>query len=373
MLNVILKMTNACNLRCKYCSLGKKEDFRFICEDTLKKTIDFIVGIAEKKAFKEISVIFHGGEPTLFDKCFYEEIIDYANKYGNLNFFWKMQSNGFHFKNDFINFLADKKVALGISIDGNEKNHNTYRIDTLGNGTYDKIKQNILTLKKNNINCSCLMVVNHNLLSERLDFIDWFNYNGIPLKINPLIDCGEVYGEKTMILRKGDYANYIIEVFKYILLKEIEISIQPIEEIFKSAIGIGKNHECTFSSDCYKSFLCIDYNGDIYPCGRFSDMQIYKIGNIFNENYDIFDSDNFIALKMFHRRINEQCGNCDYKIYCNGGCAAIRALESDLKNPLCEDYKKMIDFFQKEGIKLYKSYLLDKKQRLLHRLDRQEQ
>lgn len=370
MLNVIIKMTNACNLSCKYCSLGKKENFKFIDMPILKKTIDLI---AEKTDKPNVSIIFHGGEPTLIDVEIYRNIIEYAQKYKDIQFSWKMQSNCFCIDDEFIKLLKDKDITLGVSIDGSKENHNKYRIDSSGNGTYDKVTKNIIKLNKNDIHCSSLVVVNHSMVTKDINFINWFNENNIPIKINPIIDCGEVKGKESMVLKSGEYADYIIRVFKYILDNEIECDIQPIEELFKASLGIGNTHECTFSKNCYERFLCIDYNGDIYPCGRFCDMNRYKMGNVLDDDTDIYSSNGFRALKRLHLRINEKCGECSYKAYCNGGCISIRALRADIENPLCEDYKKIINFFRTKGILLYKKYLINKKQALLAKLENLEQ
>jgi len=369
MLNVIIKMTNACNLKCRYCSLGKKENFKFIDMPILKKIIDLIA----KTGKTTVSVIFHGGEPTLIDVKIYRDIIEYAQKYKDIQFLWKMQSNCFCIDDEFIKLLKDKNIILGVSIDGDKESHNKYRIDSSGNGTYDKITENIIKLKKNDIHCSALIVVNHSMMSKSIDFIDWFDKNNIQLKINPIIDCGEVRGDESMVLKSGEYADYIIRVFKYILDNEIECAVQPVEELFKVSLGIGNIHECTFSKNCYERFLCIDYNGDIYPCGRFCDIHRYKLGNVLDENTDIYNSNSFRALKRLNLRINEKCGECSYKAYCNGGCISIRVLRDDIENPLCEDYKKIIDFFRTEGISLYKKYLINKRQTLLKKLENLEQ
>ena len=43
MLNLILKGTNACNLRCRYCSLGEKEQVRMLSKEDMLKALSWFL------------------------------------------------------------------------------------------------------------------------------------------------------------------------------------------------------------------------------------------------------------------------------------------------------------------------------------------
>ena len=50
MITLILKVTDGCNLRCKYCSIGEKSDhFNIMNVDTMKSAGDFAVNLLKRK------------------------------------------------------------------------------------------------------------------------------------------------------------------------------------------------------------------------------------------------------------------------------------------------------------------------------------
>ena len=361
MLSVIMKLTNACNLRCSYCSLGKKINPCFIGKDTAEKAVDFISYTAEKKSLHEVSVIFHGGEPTLLGVDFYKHIISYAKTHSSVKFLWKLQTNGYSISDELIDLFKANDFCIGVSFDGNEDSHDAARVNINGAGTYEQVKDNLLKMKKAGISCSCLMVVNHSSIGKDFEYLRWFNDNDISLKINPVIDCGEVNGNDAIALKEGEYADYLIDLFQFVLDNNIEVSIQPIGNLFNASVGLGNLRECSYSGGCANKFLCIDYKGDVYPCGRFCDADKFCMGSVFDEQWDIYNSNGYRALMRFCNYLKDNCGECRYLSLCGGGCPAICDINRNKTNTLCRDNIKLFDFFRGEGVKMYRTYLNRKK------------
>ena len=220
MITLILKVTDGCNLRCKYCSIGEKSDhFNIMNVDTMKSAGDFAVKFAKEKNDNNINIILHGGEPTIIRFTEYESFCEYLLKtYKDILFKFSLQTNGYHFTEDFISFLKKYDINVGVSIDGNEKVHDKSRVDINGNGTFDKIKQNIIKLIENEICVSGLVVVTKDLLKEDLSYLNFFNYYDINLKINPLLNYGEATNDSSMWLECGDYSEYL-KKYIFICLK----------------------------------------------------------------------------------------------------------------------------------------------------------
>ena len=73
---LILKVTNGCNLRCKYCYNGGKHFKEGIMgPEIVDKAISLFDG------FDCIQVIFHGGEPMLGGLSFYQKVLEIEDYY----------------------------------------------------------------------------------------------------------------------------------------------------------------------------------------------------------------------------------------------------------------------------------------------------
>lgn len=361
MITLILKVTDGCNLRCKYCSIGEKSDhFNIMNVDTMKSAGDFAVKFAKEKNDNNINIILHGGEPTIIRFTEYESFCEYLLKtYKDILFKFSLQTNGYHFTEDFISFLKKYDINVGVSIDGNEKVHDKSRVDINGNGTFDKIKQNIIKLIENEICVSGLVVVTKDLLKEDLSYLNFFNYYDINLKINPLLNYGEATNDSSMWLECGDYSEYLKKVYLYMLENEIEIQINPISNMLSAIINGSNMSDCAYKNECGKNFICVDYKGDIYPCGRFYDVTGSCLGNIKNTNN---------VLKYESEELSDDCKQCKYMKWCYGGCNAYRKIMNANKTPLCDDIKNLFDYFSDEGIMEYINYLKEKKVYLKEKL-----
>lgn len=365
MLSIILKGTNGCNLACSYCSLGKKNNVQSVDEIKLINILRYACKVCEYRGEKRLLFILHGGEPTLIRSSIYDSAIDKVKKeYSHIQMNFSMQTNGMLLDKKILEFIKKHDINIGVSIDGSKNIHDKERKGTLGNSTFDIVSQNIIKLIDNEINVSCLMVLTSNAFKEDYGYLKFFEKWNLHLKINPLLNYGEVYEHPELSLEKGQYSDYLIDMYKYIIENDIDVSISPLDKILQGVLNDKKIHECTFNDTCNKDFLCIDYNGDIYPCGKYSDMDIYKIGNIKDEILDVINSD--VIKKLINRRtINkpDKCEKCRYVSMCNAGCNAEASIDGNIDEVplLCHDYKKLFDFFHGEGLVLLKNELIKKR------------
>ena len=60
---------------------------------------------------------------------------------------------------DIIDIFKKHKVGIGISLDGNKETNNKFRVDKLGNGTYDKVIQKIKLCQEHKLRFGLLAVV----------------------------------------------------------------------------------------------------------------------------------------------------------------------------------------------------------------------
>ncbi len=346
-------------MRCKYCCVGDKSDFHIISEEQLYKNICFCVENSRAGNEDKVDIIFHGGEPTIVPCEFYEQAISRINeKYPDITFCWRMQSNGYHINDKFINLFSEYGFRIGVSIDGSADIHNQTRTDINGKPTYDTIFNNILKMKSENIPASALMVVGANVTDD-FSFLDKFAEHHIPIKINPLINCGEAENNSEILLESGQYAEYLIKVYEYIMSNELDIPFQPVESLSQKIFSHSPYGECTFSGNCFCNFIAIDYKGEIYPCGRFCDNKAFSGGNINVDNISLpFEN------KMYKPEIRPECSACKFQKICNGGCPYMVWIDGSHRNPLCNDYKKFFRYLMTDGLVFIENKLKEKREEL---------
>ena len=351
MLTLILKANNSCNLRCLYCCVGDKSSSSMLSAEEMSRALLWFASEARMRGEHSPSVIFHGGEPLLIPVSQYRKCLDtLLADNADLNFTFQIQTNGTLINDKIIAFFKDYDIQPGISIDGSQSVHDSQRVTADGSPSYSLIMKNIRRLKSEKLNACGLMVLTRKALNAGLEWLNDFAEIRVPMKINPLYSAGEALKHDELSLMPGDYADYLIRVYEYILDNEINISLTPIEYILQGIINGLTPRGCVFSKTCHDSFLCVDYNGDIYPCGRFADSKLNIIGNI---HTGITDEGRrtLEALKASRTsNLRSECINCIYMKFCNGGCSV-------MKDATCKDFKKFLDYLFSNGIKKYKEYL----------------
>ncbi|HYE82379.1 MAG TPA: radical SAM protein [Clostridia bacterium] len=369
-MNFIIKTTGKCNLRCRYCSLGDKSEGADMSIATLCLCFDKIVEFLARNNERKCAIIFHGGEPTTLSADFYRTAIEYTRlRYAEYEFDWKIQTNGTLINEGYISLFKDYDFSVGISIDGTRDSHDRLRIRQDGTGTYDVITSNIERLRTNNVRCAVLLVQNALMKDSPGGVLGWFTANDLDIRINPIIACGEAANNSALLLDKGDYARFLIEMFRLAAEAQAEIAIRPVSEMLSAVINGTCMSECTFSDKCCKAFMCITENGDIYPCGRFSDLSAMRIGNIKAISLiEAYEADMMNSLReRKSTALPEECIECNYINLCFGGCPAeAMAQGGDFrgKSCFCEDYKLLYQYLHTEGLELVEKKLKERRAQL---------
>lgn len=367
MLSLILKGTNACNLRCRYCSLGKKEQAEMLGQDAMRKALFWFLEYAKAKGQHRVGIILHGGEPFLVPAEQYRFCFEELQKqYHEIEIHYSAQTNGYELSEEYLSLIRDYKIRIGISLDGDKDIHDRQRIDIHGNPTYEKIMGNISILKQNSIPVSLLMVVTRYHQQMDFQFFDFLAEERIPIKINPMYQVGEAKRNMDLAAPGGYYGQFLMDLFDYLIAHEIDLHVSPLEELLYAILYEDSPKGCNFCASCIDSFVCVNQNGDIYPCGRFSDHHIYKIGSI---SAGISVKGNEIVREIKSRRkenIASKCACCKYLRLCHSGCSAyiFKQGRENVPNELCRDYHMIFEYLSGFGLMKYKGYLQNKRKKI---------
>ena len=320
-IQTIIKVTNGCNLRCKYCyNAGKHFKNEIVSLEKLEKFFSLFAD------FDCIQVIFHGGEPMLGGIEFYEKVLEiqkHFNYAGGVTFENLIQTNATLIDARWMSFFKKHKIAVGISFDGiyNEE----YRGET------KKVLKNIEALKKNGFSFGSKAVVadpHYDLLKN----YEYFKSIGVPVDFGYVAVEG---GAKEIgsLLDSEEYLRQSKELFEKWVYDREGISVRNFEFMMKKVLGC--NYEYCSNGSCVGNFFCLDVDGSIYGCSMESAKQ-FCFGNLseFSSYHDLINAEAFkrYVLGSIERRktCKETCAHFDY---CKGGCNDDAITNGDITKP----------------------------------------
>ncbi len=142
---LVVNVTNQCNLACTYCyeygedkivdtENGKQP--KFMSEETARESVEF--ALRESRDNPRAHITFFGGE-TLMNFPVLKATIAYARRRAaeaGKEIDFSLTTNATLLRPDVIEFLAEERVGVTISIDGPEEMQDKFRVFNNGAGSY---------------------------------------------------------------------------------------------------------------------------------------------------------------------------------------------------------------------------------------------
>ena len=275
---IVVQVTNKCNLKCAYCVDGKsyrdllEKDRIFlsekVCEKFIKSVIELHNTTLNESSSEVVFIGFYGGEPLLNFKLI-ERIVELTQKMQTnfLKIRYSMTTNG-TLLDRYIDFLVKQNFILNISLDGSE-NDNSFRVFSNGKKTFNSVCKNINLIRYTyptyyESNVSFISVLHK---FNTINSINNFFQGSLKKKptIIPLSRI-EVNSDSSEAL----FNNHFSSEIDHNLIFCNEIS--NINDLFfqNSNRGIHSGTCDPFSNKIY-----LDCNGHIYPCERVDSKFIF--------------------------------------------------------------------------------------------------
>jgi uncharacterized protein len=166
--HLLVKPTGAvCNLDCKYCFFLSKDVLypgsRFRMTEDLLET--YIRQLLEAQQGPEVSIAWQGGEPTLMGLDFFKQSIELVEKYRKpgQTLLHTIQTNGTRIDDELAAFFKQHNFLVGLSVDGPQPLHDTYRVNKGGRGTFDQVMKGWEKLTDHGVDVNILCTVQTNL------------------------------------------------------------------------------------------------------------------------------------------------------------------------------------------------------------------
>jgi len=300
---------------------------------------------------KNVSFIWHGGEPLLAGLSFYEKVYDLQSLYlSKKRFSNSFQSNGTLINQDWALFSKSRHFSFGISIDGPEDIHDLNRVFVGGRGTFERVMNGIRILRENKIEPGIVSVITKDSIHRARDIFNFFVQNNLR-KIN-FSPCAEKWGEELdgFSLSPREWASFMIEIFdEWIKKDDPSVKIQLLESLFQGLIG-GKPTLCSCTKDC-SQYIAVDSNGDLYLCGRFLGISEFRLGNLMQQSIkELFRSGVYSTFVEKTSAVREECEKCPWESTCNGGCTYYRYMNGSIDNPyyFCSSTKRLLSHMKEK-------------------------
>lgn len=368
-MQIILKLTTACNLGCVYCIEGDQKEIR-MPEKIFFKCVDELPELLSSVGTKDAEFLFHGGEPLLYGRDSLGRLVDYAREHlPEYNVRFLLQTNGTLIDDNWIDFFVQRKISVGVSLDGYPEIHDKTRRTKSGNPTAADILQNIKKMREAHLKVGTLMVMNS---AEEVDadkLFDFIKEHDLQPKIHPVVPCGRASNRKDTDEIASAYVTVMKRLFERALSENMSETIQPLDEIMNAILGITPVCECSYNGSCGKGFLCLYPDGIAGFCGRDNLARKFVYGNLYEHSLtELYNSVNARRIRARQDYLKDHdCKGCIEWKLCHGGCA-FEALNSygklETRFPNCETRRELIQYLRTDGMKLMKDALVREKVRL---------
>lgn len=331
-----------CNISCAYCFYSPKsllypEDKPRMSEETLRVLTEkaLITGA------ENVSFVWQGGEPTLAGLDFYKKAVELQAlyRYPAQNLSNSIQTNGILIDDQWTQFLRRENWLVGVSLDGEKNQHNAYRIDGGGNGTYDETRKAHNLLQSERVPYNILTLLNDVNVKDPKGLYEGLKKEGHRyLQFIPCIEYDKDTREPTSYsITAEEYGRFLIDVFDEWVKDIPDVFVRDFEDIMIGAVT-GSSPNCVYTGKCGQ-YLVVEYNGDVYPCDFYVDHE-WLLGNIHEDSIEELANNEIFKNFSDQRKLHPDCENCPWLRYCKGGC---QKHKRDDRNYFCDSYKMFFE------------------------------
>lgn len=333
--SVFLVLTQACNLKCKYCFVVQKP--REMTYQIAKDAADYVARNAKLRG--EVPCInFFGGEPLLKWKEIIVPLTDYIREtYGNA-FELSMTTNGVLLDEPKLIYMRKNKIGFMVSIDGAQATQDKNRPCSGGGSSFEIIEPRIPMYLLYNPNMTFRATVDHDNAGDYLEnhiFAYEKGYTNMFSIVNVFSQWSE--DEKATLSKQIRLvADFYLEKLK----SGKPFGIQPFEGMFRkidlaedakrmetfrtAGEGLLAYGRCGLGAS---RFASVGTDGRLYSCQEMCDNDDqglpFVIGDIYTgtDPKKRMDIINKFDTKKVKSTEDMDCGTCPFYLICDGACA----------------------------------------------------
>ncbi|MBC7927066.1 MAG: quinohemoprotein amine dehydrogenase maturation protein [Bryobacteraceae bacterium] len=325
--SLVLNLTNQCNLACQYCYEFGEDKLatpdgkpKFMDHDVARASVDHLLESSQGR--RAVHITFFGGE-TLMNFPLLKWVVNYASTRAaevGKSIDYSLTTNGTLLSPEIIEFLAEEKIGVTVSIDGPKEMHDALRVYSNGRGSYDvmapKVKQLLARHKTRPIAARVTLtdrvtdvrtIFRH--LREEMGFSE-VGFAPVTASAERLYSIGNNNMDKIL----GQFRDLAFEYRDAAIAGRAHGFSNVSDTLAELHAGINKSHPCGAGL----GLVGVGPSGDIAPCHRFVDSDEHAMGNVMNGGLDRAKQQEFLS--KGHVSAKYECQSCWARPLCAGGC-----------------------------------------------------
>ncbi|MEU4848278.1 radical SAM/SPASM domain-containing protein [Streptomyces gilvosporeus] len=333
-LGLIVKATRLCNLRCSYC-----HDWRSGPNQTMSFPVlaRLTARALAEPAHGAVEFIWHGGEPTVLPRSFYERAV-YAQarlRRPGQRIRNSLQCNGTRIDRAWARFFREFEFRVSVSLDGPPAVHDRYRRYVSGRPSFDDVRRGLDVLRDNDVPASVLMVIDRDAIELGPDPIfDFFLKEGITsyglLAAKPTNQPDAPPGTPTPHYVTPAEMNRFLQTYfdRWLAHGDPTIRVREFDGLL-NRLSDRRSTVCTLAGDCFGRYYLVEPDGEVAHCDLFVGDPAYTVGNVLSDSFTSFrDGPALIRLRGANDRALAGMRDCPDFAVCNGWCPHERYIAS---------------------------------------------
>lgn len=355
--SLILTLTDACNLRCRYCferSFSSQQKKRVLTLDVAKKALDLYLSLPHNP---ESFINLFGGEPMLWWENI-PPLVQYGNekaKAFNTRFLWGISTNGTYVPDDAIRFFVNNHIVPMINIDGDQKTHDSLRPFANGEGSYDTILANYRVFRKeehSSVILRATVTPDHPHLFHVFQLFSDLHPDEIALFPEYFQSGSTGWDEPALRILLDEYSKLAEYVLSQILGGTYQRSLPLPFSVFFHHLCAGEQKKGYCGA--YGQMIAVAPDGLLYPCMLLDGYRSHCIGDI-SGGLDHAAHDQWKKMCQVENRVG--CKDCWARYICGGGCIGHTVAMYGQQNPPAEFECRIIRHLVELSIWMYHEIL----------------
>lgn len=324
-LTLIMKATRLCNLRCTYCHSWRTGPNQTMTFPVLARaTRDTLAD----PSVRWVDFVWHGGEATVLPVSFYRKALWLQERFRRpgqvvLN---TVQTNGTRLTDDWLAFLRDNDMGVGVSLDGPPEVHDARRVDAAGRPTSARVRDGLRRLQDAAIGrWGVLMVVDAAVADvgprRLLDYLVSAGVGRVAV-LNVLPENTPQGAEpRGAYLPFPAFVQFLRELFDVWRSEYRDrIVVRELADLAGQLQGEPPKI-CVFAGECFGAYLTVEPTGEVSACDKYIDDGDYRFGHVLQGSLEgVQLGERLASVRAENRRAVERMAACRWFSVCHGGC-----------------------------------------------------
>jgi uncharacterized protein len=176
---IVLQPTPFCNINCTYCYLPGRDVKTVMQQSTVRVLFEKL--FASGWPARELTVIWHAGEPLVVPIDFYQEAFEIIEglRPKSIALRHSFQTNGMLISEEWCELFKQWQVGVGVSIDGPRHLNDVHRLSRKGGSTYERAIAGIRMLREQQVPFHVISVLSEPGLKAAAELLEFYVSEGI--------------------------------------------------------------------------------------------------------------------------------------------------------------------------------------------------